>query len=203
MGIDFSRLFGRRPVPRAEPGPATPILRPGLQGDIASRPSPNKSPRRSREIDLVVLHATVGNFEPSVHWLRDPASKVSAHYVVGRDGQTVQLVPEAQTAWHAGRSIWRGIADVNDRSIGIEIENTNDGHDVYPEEQLEAVIWLCVRICRLYAVQPVDVVGHLDVAPGRKTDPAGFPWRRFRGWLGRHLAKDVVLEAPWSSAAGG
>jgi N-acetyl-anhydromuramyl-L-alanine amidase AmpD len=68
-------------------------------------------------------------------------------------------------------------------SVGIELVNANDGIQEYPQAQLEACAGLTAAICKDYGVKLEDVVGHLDVAPGRKTDPAGFPWEDFRALL--------------------
>ena len=146
-------------------------------------PSPNHS-ERTRPVSLVVLHYTeTPTLEHAVRILTDPdlPHPVSSHYVVGLDGEVVQLVPEDRRARHAGVSFWRGETDVNSASVGIEIVNaglgTDAGQPAYPEAQIEAVIGLCRGIMARHAI--TDVVGHSDVAPTRKVDPgAAFPWRR-------------------------
>ena len=146
-------------------------------------PSPNHS-ERTRPVSIVVLHYTeTPTLERAVRILTDPAlpHPVSSHYVVGLDGEVVQLVPEDRRARHAGVSFWRGETDVNSASVGIEIVNagpgTARGQPAYPEAQVAAVRDLCRGIMERHAI--TDVVGHSDVAPTRKVDPgAAFPWRR-------------------------
>jgi N-acetylmuramoyl-L-alanine amidase len=111
--------------------------------------------------------------------LCSPAAKVSCHYLVFEDGRTVQLVPEARRAWHAGVSTWEGMPDVNSRSIGIEIANPGHagGLPPYPAVQIEAVTALCLDIVRRWRIRADRVIGHSDVAPERKDDPGElFPW---------------------------
>jgi N-acetylmuramoyl-L-alanine amidase len=146
------------------------------------RPSLNHSPRPAGvEIDVLVLHYTELPLEESLEVLRDKDRplKVSAHYVLAEDGAVYRLVPEQRTAWHAGRSYWRGREALNGSSIGIEIVNLHgDQHD-YPPKQIEALIALCREIiARHPAIVPRNVVGHSDIAPQRKIDPGlRFPWQ--------------------------
>ena len=111
--------------------------------------------------------------------LRDPAAKVSSHYLVEEDGTVVRMVAEDRRAWHAGASRWRGIEDINSASIGIEI--VNPGHDFgyrpFAEPQIAAVARLVAGIKDRYAITRGNVVGHSDIAPARKRDPGElFPW---------------------------
>lgn len=158
---------------------------------------------RTRAIDLVVLHYTgMQNAEIALARLTDPSpvagkypgpwqspdvapdaplSRVSAHYVVDEAGMIYSLVPEQHRAWHAGVSNWEGESDVNSRSIGIEI--VNGGHDFglpdFPAPQIDAVIALLQDILARHGLDATRVVGHSDVAPGRKLDPGEkFPWKR-------------------------
>jgi N-acetylmuramoyl-L-alanine amidase len=147
-------------------------------------PSPNRNARRSGHgtPDLVILHYTgMAIGKAALDLLCDPASGVSAHYVVFEDGRIVQCVPEADRAWHAGVSCWQGATDINSRSIGIEI--VNGGHDfglpAFPDAQIDAVTRLLHGILTRHALRPEAVLGHSDVAPGRKRDPGEhFPWDR-------------------------
>lgn len=147
-------------------------------------PSPNFRASPARDITCVVIHATATTgLESPKEWLCNAASKVSAHYLIGREGEVLQLVQENDVAWHAGESEWRGQPNVNAFSIGIELVNPNDGKTPYPEPQLAACAQLVTAICLQYGIEAADVVGHLDVAPGRKNDPAAFPWDEFRAGL--------------------
>ena len=143
-------------------------------------PSPNFGDRRSRAIDALILHYTgMASGAAALARLLDPASEVSAHYLVWEDGRIDQLVAEADRAWHAGRSFWAGERDMNSVSVGIEI--VNGGHEFglppYPAVQIAAVVALVRDIRTRHAIVPTRVLGHSDIAPARKDDPGEhFPW---------------------------
>lgn len=144
--------------------------------------SPNyrKGPK-NRKITCVVLHATAtSGLQSPKEWLCDPASQVSSHFLIDLDGTIYQLVDDNDIAWHAGVSEWKGQDNVNDFSIGIELVNANDGKMPYPPEQLSSLVGLVAEICEVNNITATDVIGHRDIAPGRKTDPAGFPFDDFR-----------------------
>lgn len=143
--------------------------------------SPNHSSRDGKPITMIVLHATVGNARSALAWLTNPAARVSAHYVIDKAGAIYQLVPDELTAWHAGRAAWRGETAVNEVSIGIELENANDGRDPYPAAQIAALVELVREKVARYGIAPDMITRHVDVAlpRGRKSDPAGFPWVSF------------------------
>jgi N-acetylmuramoyl-L-alanine amidase len=149
--------------------------------EIIDCPSPNFD-ERELPITMLVLHYTgMADGESAIARLQDPAAKVSCHYLVAEDGQVLRMVPEEKRAWHAGRSFWRGITDVNSASIGIEI--VNPGHDFgyrpFPEPQIEALIPLVADILDRHGISRGNVVGHSDIAPKRKQDPGEyFPWGR-------------------------
>lgn len=152
--------------------------------------SPNFTRAKDRKITCVVIHATAtGGLASPLEWLTLPASKVSAHYLIDKDGSIYGLVEEKNIAWHAGESFWQNQAHVNAFSIGIELVNPNDGFYPYPEEQVQACADLVISICRDFAITAQDVIGHKDVALGRKTDPAGFCWDDFRS----RLAKEGIV----------
>lgn len=168
---------------------------------IIDRPSANFDIRK-RPIDTILLHYTAGELKPSLDHLCDPAgtNRVSVHYVVARDGAIYRLVDEHHRAWHAGLSQWKGLPDVNSSSIGIEIINLGrlpDGSfDPYPDIQIDAVIALCRDIKTRHAIK--YVLGHSDVAVGRKIDPgAHFPWKRLAE-AGLGLWTDDLLPAKLS-----
>lgn len=143
--------------------------------------SPNFGSRApGSAIDHLVLHYTgMRSEEGARDWLCDPRSQVSSHYVVFEDGRIFQLVDESRRAWHAGRSFWRGVTDINSRSIGIEIANPGHefGYRPFPDRQIEAVIGLCRSIFGRHFIPPHQVVAHSDIAPDRKEDPGElFPW---------------------------
>lgn len=106
--------------------------------------------------------------------------RVSAHFFIRRDGRLIQFVSADDRAWHAGASQWRGRERCNDFSIGIELE----GCDSQPFEPVQYER-LAVVVRALRGHYPIaDIVGHSDIAPGRKTDPGPlFDWERLRGML--------------------
>ncbi|UWR21551.1 N-acetylmuramoyl-L-alanine amidase [Sulfitobacter sp. S190] len=141
--------------------------------------SPNCGPRRDGlRPSLIVLHYTaMQSAEAAAARLCDPAAEVSAHYLLARDGTLLTLVDESLRAWHAGAGEWHGQDDINSRSIGIEIDN--DGVCGFPEEQMAALEDLLGAIMARWDIPPEGVIGHSDMAPGRKFDPGPlFDWER-------------------------
>ena len=149
--------------------------------DIIDTPSPNFD-ERSLPISMIVLHYTgMRDAQGAIERLRDPEAKVSCHYLVAEDGQVVRMVDEDKRAWHAGKSHWRGVTDINSASIGIEIVNPGHefGYRPFPDEQIDAVIRLVHDIKDRLEITRGNVVGHSDIAPSRKQDPGElFPWSR-------------------------
>lgn len=139
--------------------------------------SPNRSSRRGVVIDAIVLHDTGGKTAAStLSWFASPASQVSSHYLIDRDGTVYQCVPEEEKAWHAGQSALWGRGEVNEFSLGVELVDDNDA-DRYPAGQLAALVDLCADCCRRYRIPLNRVVGHEHIAPGRKSDPGrDFQW---------------------------
>lgn len=165
-------------------------------------PSPNCDERPAdTEIDLLVIHGISlppGEFggdainalftnqldpkaHPAFHSIAD--LKVSAHILIRRDGEVIQYVPFKKRAWHAGESSFQGRTRCNDFSIGIELE----GADTVPYEpiQYQRLAALTQVLMQFYpGITQQRIVGHSDIAPGRKTDPgAAFDWQHFFGLL--------------------
>jgi N-acetylmuramoyl-L-alanine amidase len=143
--------------------------------------SPNYGARRgySRPNCLILHYTGMPTGAAALKVLTDPASEVSAHYLVWEDGAVDQLVAESRRAWHAGKGSWKGESDLNSASIGIEI--VNPGHDgglpPFPDRQIEATIALVRDIGARWAIAPERVLAHSDIAPSRKRDPGEvFPW---------------------------
>lgn len=140
-----------------------------------------------QRIRFIVLHYTAENDADSLRILTGGA--VSAHYLIPshpeiRGGKPValQLVPEPRRAWHAGASYWQGRTNLNDTSLGIEIVNAgprDGGWAPFNDAQIALIIALVRDIAARYDIAPQNILGHLDIAPGRKQDPGpAFPWRR-------------------------
>ena len=144
-------------------------------------PSPNFD-ERTLPISMIVLHYTgMQDAASAIARLSDPEAKVSAHYLIAEDGQIVRMVSEEKRAWHAGRSHWRKVNDVNSASVGIEIVNPGHefGYRPFPLTQIDALIPLMQEITLRYRITRGNVVGHSDIAPARKDDPGElFPWER-------------------------
>jgi AmpD protein len=171
----------------------------GLASGVSYVPSPNCDERPpGTAIELLVVHAIslppgefggphiealfTNRLDPSLHpyYAGIAGLRVSAHFLVQRDGAITQFVPCGRRAWHAGDSSWRGRARCNDFSIGVELEGADDA----PFEPVQyAVLASITRALRArYAI--ADIVGHSDIAPGRKSDPGPhFDWNRYRALL--------------------
>lgn len=171
----------------------------GLADGARFVPSPNFDERPAGcGVDLLVIHhisLPPGEFggsgivdlftnrlDPAAHpyYATIAGAKVSAHFLVRRDGELIQFVSCAKRAWHAGESSWKGRVRCNDFSVGVELEGT--GEVPYTEVQYARLAELARAIGARYPI--ADIAGHSDIAPGRKTDPgASFDWPRFRRLL--------------------
>jgi len=145
---------------------------------------------------MLVLHYTgMRDGRSALARLCDPDSRVSAHYMVEEDGAVYALVDEERRAWHAGLGAWRGHADINSRSIGVELVNPGHefGYRPFPGPQMESLARLAASILARHPIPARNAVGHADIAPDRKEDPGElFDW----AWL---AARGVGLwpgEAP-------
>ena len=165
-------------------------------------PSRNHGARvADKPVDILLLHYTgMASEVGALGWLTSPQSNVSAHYFVGEDGRIVQMVDEADRAWHAGKSFWAGESDINSRSIGIEIANPGHefGYRRFPPAQIAAVIALCRDIVSRHPIPPARVLAHSDVAPLRKEDPGElFPWGELAAaGIGHWVMPEVVVAGP-------
>jgi AmpD protein len=175
----------------------------GLVKGVRYLPSPNHDERPpGTQIELLVIHnisLPPGEFggsaiielftnrlDPAAHpyYATIADRRVSAHFLIRRDGETIQFVPCGNRAWHAGASEWRGRGRCNDFSIGIELEGSDETR--FEDAQYEALAELILALRARYPV--ADLAGHSDIAPGRKTDPGPhFDWARCRKMLGTAL----------------
>ena len=150
-----------------------------MPAQIARHPSPNFGPRRDGlRPSLVVIHYTaMASAKAAMARLCDPEAEVSAHYLISGRGEVTLLVEEDQRAWHAGQGEWAGMTDINSRSIGIELDNR--GTHPFSEPQMAALEDLLRDIMQRWNIPPEGVIGHSDMAPGRKGDPGPrFDWAR-------------------------
>ena len=166
--------------------------------EIVSYPVLHKSKRPSERIDCIVLHDTGGKTAAAtLAWFCHENSKVSSHYLVGKDGRIYRCVEEEEKAWHAGTSNLWGEDNVNDFSIGIEIVDDSD-IDPYPDEQLASLFDLCADIIFRRKIPLNRVIGHqhIGVPQGRKVDPGkDFPWYDFLMTLGERVVEKEVSDA--------
>ncbi|MBI2313280.1 MAG: 1,6-anhydro-N-acetylmuramyl-L-alanine amidase AmpD [Betaproteobacteria bacterium] len=168
----------------------------GLVEGVRYVPSPNCDERPAgTTVELLVIHAVslppgefggqgvielfTNRLDPEAHphyqSLRD--LRVSAHFLIRRDGEIIQFVPCAKRAWHAGESLFQGRARCNDFSVGIELEGTDEAP--FSNAQYQALASLTRALAGTYPI--LAVTGHSDIAPGRKTDPGPqFDWARYR-----------------------
>ncbi|MEH6520914.1 N-acetylmuramoyl-L-alanine amidase [Sulfitobacter sp.] len=146
---------------------------------LQRRNSPNCGPRRDGLTpELIVIHYTaMESAQAALDRLCDPEVEVSAHYLIDAQGVVTQMVEEADRAWHAGAGEWCGVDDINSRSIGIELDNR--GTHPFSAMQMDALEALLRGIMDRWSITPEGVIGHSDMAPGRKSDPGPyFDWAR-------------------------
>lgn len=140
-----------------------------------------------RRVRMIVLHSTAARGPGDFKYLQrggEPGRRVSIHYYIDKAGAISQMVDDKDIAWQAGLSSWKVdgkpvAPSCNPVSIGIELENLNTGRDPYPPAQYSATLELVRYLVSKYNIPRSQLVRHLDIAPKRKTDPAGFPWERF------------------------
>lgn len=126
---------------------------------------------------LVMHYDGSSNATGAITWMLDRSAKVSAHLHIDRDGNITQLAPFNVVCWHAGKSQWKGLSGLNNYSIGIELQNT--GKQEYTTVQLQVAQEVTKALVRHYELE--DVLGHSDIAPGRKIDPGPqFPMAQFK-----------------------
>ena len=172
----------------------------GEAAGVTRMASPNCDEREGTEaVSLLVVHnislppgefggdAVIALFTNTLDIAAHPyyaqlaALKVSAHFLIRRDGAVIQFVSTAQRAWHAGVSVWRGRRRCNDFSVGVELEGADDC--AFDDAQYTALADLTQALRVRYPI--ADIVGHADIAPGRKTDPGPFfDWPRYRRLAG-------------------
>lgn len=148
---------------------------------IIKKPCPHFNARPlGTGVSLIVLHADAAKSEAgTIAWLNDPASKVSYHYLIGRDGRVYSFVRDELRAWHAGISTFDGVANCNDYSIGVSFSNDQKG-ELFPTAQVDAGVALCAVLCNRHAIGVSRITTHSAISPGRKFDPGPlFPLTAF------------------------
>ena len=174
----------------------------GLMGDARYQASPHCDARpQGTEVDLLIIHGIslppgdfgglwierlfLGTLPADAHpyFATIVSLKVASHLLIRRDGELLQFVPFHKRAWHAGASRFQGREACNDFSIGVELEGADDVP--YAPAQYTQLAAVSAALMRAYpGITPARIVGHSDVAPGRKTDPGpAFDWARYRDIL--------------------
>jgi N-acetylmuramoyl-L-alanine amidase len=130
-----------------------------------------------RKPNYVIIHHTAqDSTERTLHTFTLPRTSVSSHYVIGRDGEIVQMLHDHFRAWHAGSGKWGNTTDLNSASIGIELDN--DGFSYFPEAQINSLLKLLAVLKEKHNIPTANFIGHADIAPTRKVDPSPhFPWK--------------------------
>ncbi|MEI2684893.1 MAG: N-acetylmuramoyl-L-alanine amidase [Cypionkella sp.] len=146
-----------------------------LRPDVLQMPSPNHNERPANaKINTIVLHHTAmaGDARAVARFFANPKAGASSHYIVDRDGSLVQPVADDRRSWHAGKSEFNGVGDVNNFSIGIEICNVGDSQEPYSDAQYDGIIRLVGWLVQTYQVPLNQITRHRDVAvpKGRKID---------------------------------
>jgi len=169
----------------------------GLLVEARQQPSPNCD-ERPDDVSLLIVHGIslppgefggpwidalfTNTLNPEAHeyFAKIQHLRVSSHILIRRDGELVQYVPFDKRAWHAGESTFKERSCCNDFSIGIELEGTDD--KAYTDSQYQQLAMVIAELQAIYpAISRENIVGHCDVAPGRKTDPgAAFDWSRLQ-----------------------
>ena len=146
--------------------------------NVIECPSQNFSNRpENSSVDTIIIHHTnMDSAQAALDRLCDPEAKVSSHYLIDIDGNIYRLVPDEKKAWHAGISYWRGREQMNNYSVGIELDNK--GSDPFPSSQIESLLKLCKHLVAIYPIEAQNIIGHFDIAPDRKDDPNEyFDWK--------------------------
>ncbi len=153
---------------------------------LTSIKSPNysKKARNKGKIRFLIIHYTgMQSMRASIKRLTNPKHKVSCHYLIDRNGKIFQMVKDNKIAWHAGKSRWQKLKNLNKNSIGIELVNRGHkfGYQKFPRKQINTLIKLSVKLKRKYKIKNRFILAHSDIAPLRKSDPGEkFPWLELR-----------------------
>lgn len=148
-----------------------------------------------RRPNYVIIHHTAqDSLAQTIKTFTLTRTQVSSHYVIGRDGEVVQMLNDYLRSWHAGRGRWGNDTDLNSASIGIELDN--NGFEPFTEKQIESLLLVLKRLKAKYGIPTANFIGHSDIAPGRKVDPSPyFPWKRLAE-AGYGLWYDEILDTP-------
>lgn len=183
IGAVFSLgIVGCSTTTKPEPKPFPP--EPKFTGLVIEQgPGSLGAEPRKEPVTCLILHHTAGSLPSSLDILqgKDPKHKVGVHYLVTDEPKprVIRMVPEHLAAYHAGKSAWGRLTNLNQNSIGIEIINYDGNVYPYSDAQAEIIFALCAEIIRRHDIKPWNVLAHSDIAVGRKVDPGlKFPWAK-------------------------
>lgn len=146
-----------------------------MSASVVESPSPNHGARVAKRLQVIVLHADASPDElATLRWCADPASEVSYHVLIGRNGVRYRMVPDTRRAWACGRSNWQGQSDVNSISLSLAFANRNDGNEPLSAAQIAAA-QAQIHEWRTAYPHISDITTHRRIAPSRKSDPERAP----------------------------
>ena len=138
--------------------------------------------KKDSSLNYIIIHySAIKSYKEALSYLSERKNKVSSHFFINKSGEIFYLVDIINRAWHAGRSYWKGINDVNSESIGIEMDNSGHHYDFenYTPKQINSLIQLLKYISMKFNISKQNILGHSDVSPYRKIDPGEkFPWKK-------------------------
>ncbi|MFC7670304.1 N-acetylmuramoyl-L-alanine amidase [Hymenobacter humi] len=157
---------------------AMPVPTPGADSLLLGKYWVGTTNFNLRKPNYVVIHHTAqDSTAQTLKTFTLPRTQVSAHYVIGRDGQVFHMLNDYLRAWHGGAARWGNDTDINSTSIGIELDN--NGLEPFAEPQVASLLKVLAGLKKAYNIPSANFIGHSDIAPIRKTDPSVlFPWKR-------------------------
>jgi len=186
----IKRLFGSKSA--ATPAPASPNLPSVSTMNFTVEPPKMtyderkvSTPTKGNKViipEAVVLHHSDGSYRGGCEWISNPASKVSYHVLIARDGRRTVFANDTERAWHAGKSNWMGRGDLNSWSLGLAWEGNTYDYPLGDDAMASAIEWLAPRL-RKWGIPMSMVVTHQQVSPSRKTDISPGDAARFRSKL--------------------
>lgn len=141
-----------------------------IKKDLITHTNGHERTRRGNKIEFIVLHSMDGFFESTITYFKNPATTVSAHYLISKSGEILQMLEDTWTGYHAGNF------DINLRSVGIELEDEKKRENwIYPKEEIKALKWLVNKLCRKYKISKDEnhILLHKNLDPKNRTDPVG------------------------------
>ena len=140
--------------------------------------------KKDSSLNYIIIHySAIKNYKAALSHLSERKNKVSSHFFINKSGEIFYLVDVINRAWHAGRSYWNGIIDINSESIGIEMDNSGHHYDFenYTPKQINSLIQLLKYISIKFNINKQNILGHSDISPYRKIDPGErFPWKKLK-----------------------